>query len=99
MKARSPRAALAALARSTSAGSLAGGSPPGHSTPRSAAGSVPAPRTNSGKDRSAAPRDGGAACRVRPGIVVIAAPVAATYRLSDDTIVARAGRPDAGRSG
>src|SRR4029450_13484013 len=47
MKSRSPRAALARLARSTSAGSEAGGKSPGHSTPRSDRGSASRPRTNS----------------------------------------------------
>src|SRR6476469_3550852 len=46
MKRRSPRAALARLARSTSAGSEAGGRSPGHSTPRSERGSASRPSTN-----------------------------------------------------
>src|SRR5271165_2491299 len=53
MKARSPSALRAALARVTSAGSLAGGSSPGQSTPRSASGSAPEPSTSSGSERPA----------------------------------------------
>jgi hypothetical protein len=55
-KSRSPSAAFARLARSTSAGSEAGGRSPGHSTPRSDRGSDSCPRTNSDSgvpDRSA----------------------------------------------
>src|SRR3954468_24524490 len=47
MKSRSPRAALARLARSTRAGSDAGGRSPGHSTPRSERGSESRPSTKS----------------------------------------------------
>src|SRR5215218_11421669 len=47
MKSRSPRAALARLARSTRVGSEAGGRSPGHSTPRSDRGSDSRPRTKS----------------------------------------------------
>ena len=82
MKARSPSALRAALARDTRAGSLAGGNSPGQLTPRSELGSASAPSTSSGSERpvliasarSAWLRD-----------VVIGTPIAGTYRLSDDT--------------
>src|ERR671910_512206 len=47
MKSLSPKAALARLARSTRAGSEAGGRSPGHSTPRPDRGSDSRPRTKS----------------------------------------------------
>jgi len=46
---------LAALARSTSSGSEAGGSAPGQSTPRSLFGSDPAPSSNRGRRGPAEP--------------------------------------------
>src|ERR1700754_1997939 len=48
MNARSPSAARATRARSTRPGSLAAGRSPGHSTPRSLAGSAPRPSRSSG---------------------------------------------------
>src|SRR5580704_6361293 len=96
MKARSPSARRAARARATSEGSLAGGSSPGQLTPRSAAGSAPAPSTSSGSERP------GLVASVRSvwlGDVVMAAPIPRTYRLSDDThfILAEAGKLAPGR--
>src|SRR5690606_6234029 len=47
MNTRSPSASLAAQARATRLGSLGAGNSPGHSTPRSALGSLPLPSRSS----------------------------------------------------
>src|SRR3954469_10145973 len=57
MKTRSPSAAFAARARSTSAGSDAAGSSPGQETPRSLAGSLPRPSRSSASGLGLVSRD------------------------------------------
>src|SRR4051812_29587776 len=66
MKTFSPRAALAARARSTRVGSEAGGSSPGQSTPRSESGSLPRPSSSRARAEEPAAPVPAATLRVEP---------------------------------